>query len=303
MTRRTAFGLVLIATLAAAIAVTVAIGLPRREDARAVEPPTGLGPQGRSPQFVVECAWSHTAPDDPIVHPDHAGATHLHDFFGNTSTTADSTSASLLNADTSCERKQDTAAYWAPALYDHGEVVRPVGSVAYYRPGPGVDPTTVEPFPAGLVMIGGDASGSDAQPVDIASWRCGASPRLASDPPRCPSRAPLGVRVVFPDCWDGRRTDSDDHVAHVARSQAGECPVTHPRAIPQLTFEIRYPIHGDGHRLELASGGVHSVHADFVNAWDQAALEREVHACLNLRKVCGVVSNRVTDAATTVESH
>ncbi|MFS8585164.1 MAG: hypothetical protein FWJ72_08760, partial [Acidimicrobiia bacterium] len=28
--------------------------------------PTDPGPQGRVPQFVVECTFSHTAPDDPI---------------------------------------------------------------------------------------------------------------------------------------------------------------------------------------------------------------------------------------------
>jgi hypothetical protein len=291
VSRRTAIGCALVVVLAAM--VTTALVGTRREDARAIERPTGVGPQGSVPQFVVECAWSHTAPDDPIVHAHHAGAAHLHDFFGNSSTSADSTLDSLLAADTTCDHKADTAAYWAPALSDHGEVVRPVRSLAYYRPGPGVDPTTVEPFPPGLVMIGGEAD-SGAQPVDVAAWRCGASPVLASEPPICPRQAPLGVRVVFADCWDGRRTDSDDHVSHVARSASGACPSSHPVPIPQLTFEIRYLIHGDGHRLELASGGVHGVHADFVNAWDQRALEREVHACLNLGNVCGVVSNRAT---------
>jgi hypothetical protein len=64
--------------------------------------------------------------------------------------------------------------------------------------------------------------------------------------------------------------------------------------VPQLIFEIQYPIHGDGHDIELGSGGVRSLHADFINAWDQSALEREVHACLNLEKVCGVVPYRAT---------
>jgi hypothetical protein len=64
--------------------------------------------------------------------------------------------------------------------------------------------------------------------------------------------------------------------------------------IPQLTFEVHYPVTGDPAGLALASGGVHGVHADFVNAWDQAALAREVRICLNGGKVCGVVSNRAT---------
>jgi hypothetical protein len=64
--------------------------------------------------------------------------------------------------------------------------------------------------------------------------------------------------------------------------------------IPQLVFEVHYPFSGDPAGLELASGGVLGVHADFLNSWDQPALEREVQACLNGGKVCGVVSNRAT---------
>ena len=41
---------------------------------------------------------SHRA-DDPIVLPGHAGDAHLHDFFGNTTTAADSTHASLRGRD------------------------------------------------------------------------------------------------------------------------------------------------------------------------------------------------------------
>ena len=56
------------------------------------------GPQGRVGQFVVECGWSHSSFDDPIVHPGHAGASHRHDFFGNTTTSATSTYEQLLDA-------------------------------------------------------------------------------------------------------------------------------------------------------------------------------------------------------------
>jgi hypothetical protein len=128
----------------------------------------------------------------------------------------------------------------------------------------------------------------------VAAWHCGASPVLAPEPPDCPRTAPLGVRIAFPDCWDGEHLDSDDHRGHVTRSHAGRCPVGHPVPIPQLVFEVHYPITGNPAAVELASGGVHGVHADFLNAWDQDALEREVRVCLNGRHVCGVVSNRAT---------
>lgn len=252
------------------------------------------GPQGRVPQFKVECDWSHSASDDPIVHPGKPGRAHLHDFFGSTATDADSTPASLLDTDTTCQNRNDTAAYWAPAVLRDGEPVEPTGSVAYYRPGPGVDPASVVPFPAGLLVIAGDQTATDPQSVDVAAWHCGASPILHSDPPSCPDTAPLGVRVAFPDCWDGEHLDSEDHQSHMAYSEDGACPDDHPVAVPQLVFEVRYPVTGEPTGLALASGGVRSMHADFVQAWDQAALEREVRTCINGGKVCGVVSNRAT---------
>jgi hypothetical protein len=143
-------------------------------------------------------------------------------------------------------------------------------------------------------MIAGDPASDGPQSLAVAAWRCGASPILQADPPTCPRTAPLGVRIAFPDCWDGERVDSEDHRAHVARSREGACPDEHPIALPQLIFEIRYPVAGTPEGLELASGGTRGVHADFINAWDPAGLDREVRACLNRSKVCGVVSNRAT---------
>lgn len=285
---------VLVVLVVAAVLVGVVAVVARDTEHAAAERVAGVGPQGRIPQFKVECGWSHSSPDDPIVHPGRPDGSHLHDFFGNTATDATSTAVDLVGGDTTCQNKLDTAAYWAPALLRDGTPVTPTGSVAYYRPGPGVDPARVRAYPAGLVMIAGDPGARDPQSHAVAAWRCGASPILHTDPPTCPRTAPLGVRVAFPDCWDGERLDSEDHRAHVARSDDGGCPARHPIPLPQLIFEIRYPITGDTAGVELASGGTRGVHADFVNAWDQTALEREVHACLNRSKVCGVVSNRAT---------
>ena len=254
----------------------------------------GVGPQGRVAQFKVECGWSHAASDDPIVHPGVPGASHRHDFFGNTSTYAGSTALDLRSSATTCQNKLDTAAYWAPALLVDGTPVAPLGSVAYYRPGSGVDPADLRPYPAGLMMVAGDGGATGPQPREVAAWHCGASPALHATPPACSRTAPLAVRVAFPDCWDGVRLDSADHKSHVAYSSEGHCPREHPVPVPQLIFEVRYPVTGDPSALALASGGTHGAHADFLNAWDQQALEREVRVCLNGNRVCGVVSNRAT---------
>jgi hypothetical protein len=72
--------------------------------------PTAPGPQGRVPQFVVECGFSHAAADDPIVAPGHAGHSHRHVFFGNTSTSADSTVEDLSRA----ARPATSSSTWRP---------------------------------------------------------------------------------------------------------------------------------------------------------------------------------------------
>jgi hypothetical protein len=100
--------------------------------------------------------------------------------------------------------------------------------------------------------------------------------------------------VTFPDCWDGERLDSEGHRDHVRYSGADGCPATHPVAIPQLTFTVAYPITGDPSGLALTSGGIHSMHADFVNSWDQDKLVREVEGCLHREVVCGVTSGRTS---------
>ena len=56
--------------------------------------------------------------------------------------------------------------------------------------------------------------------------------------------------------------------------------------VAALTLNVRYPVTTNT-GLALASGGVYSGHADFFNAWNQAALTRLTHACLNAAIHCG----------------
>lgn len=254
--------------------------------------PTEPGPQGRVPQFVVECGFSHAAPDDPIVHPGHAGRSHQHVFFGNTTTDADSTAADLARGGTTCDQQLDLASYWAPALLDHGQVVTPTKAVAYYRPGVGIAPATVEPYPFGLEMLGGDQTAAEPQALDVVAWSCGTGSVRKATPPTCPEGRPLRMAVSFPDCWDGERLDSPDHVAHTARSRDGACPGSHPVPVPQLLLTISYPVTGQGHDLSLASGSLLTGHADFFNAWDEHKLQTEVESCIRRGLTCGVASNR-----------
>ena len=254
--------------------------------------PTEPGPQGRVPQFVVECAYSHSGPNDPIVHPGHSGRSHLHQFFGNTTTDASSTAATLADGATTCDQRLDLASYWAPALLDHGAEVQPIKAVAYYRPGVGIDPASVEPYPYGLKMLGGDQVATAPQSLDVVAWSCGTGSAREVTPPTCPDGRPLRVAISFPDCWDGENLDSPDHVTHVARSGDGACPASHPVVVPQLLLTITYPVTGGGHDLSLASGSLLTGHADFFNAWHEDKLRTEVESCIHRGLTCGVASNR-----------
>jgi len=294
--------LLLIAGSVAAIAITpdeanshLHASQPAGVTGEVAAPERHLGPQGKNGQFIAECAYSHSATDDPIVHYQHPGRSHLHDFYGATTTNAFSTPDQLLASDTTCDKTADRAAYWQPALYDHDEKVEPISVDAYYRAAPGVEPTDVQPYPLGLALITGDAMAEVPQPGEAAGWTCGSRSALSDDPPDCPASAPLTLLLTFQDCWDGAHIDSDDHQAHVTFSAGGECPASHPVNIPQLTASFKFPIHGSGHNLRLASGNIYSAHGDFFNAWEPEGLEREINACIHNGVVCDLASNRDDD--------
>ena len=77
------------------IALTVGLSAP---SAGGAAPAPSTGTQGA--RFVTRCTYSHTLSDDPIVHPNQPGASHSHDFFGNKTTDAFSTLASLTKGGT-----------------------------------------------------------------------------------------------------------------------------------------------------------------------------------------------------------
>jgi len=237
--------------------------------------------------FVQNCGFSHRAPDDPIVFPGKAGASHDHTFVGNTTTNASSTYASLRSGATTCQRRADTAGYWVPTLLENGAPVLPLGATIYYRRGTLAPVTT---FPNNLRIVAGDATATAPQGRRVTFWSCGAMSGVppSETVPTCPATRGsfLRLHVRFPSCWDGRRLDSPDHKSHLAYAVGRRCPSTHPVSVPAITQIFRYPSRG-GEGFSLASGGQYSAHADFVNAWRPRVLERLVDECLNALVHCG----------------
>lgn len=238
---------------------------------------TAIAAKGQAPPAAASAVWpdicmfSHRNQDDPIVFPRKPGRSHDHTYFGNRSTNAMSTPASLRrNPRTSCLERADGSAYWAPTLFVAGRPVQPLGVLVLLRR---LTNELVEPFPPGLRMIAGNMHARRAQSSRVTSWNCATDGKRKSTMPTCPPARfghPRGrrliLRVAFPDCWDGKRLDSPNHKRHMAYSSNRLCPDSHPVEMPALSFSIFYKVSG-GPTTELASGGQFSGHADFVNAW------------------------------------
>jgi hypothetical protein len=120
--------------------------------------------------FITPCPFSHRSADDPIVHHGHHGASHMHDFLGNSSTDAHSTLVSLLASPSLCKRAGDHSAYWVPTFYENGVPLRPYGS-AYYLTSLR-DPKTIGPFPQGLRVIAGDPMTKRRADPRAVYWHC-----------------------------------------------------------------------------------------------------------------------------------
>jgi uncharacterized protein DUF1996 len=261
--------------------------------------------------FYANCRFSHTSNDDPIVYPREPGRSHAHTFFGNASTNASSTLASLRRAKTTCKPAADRAAYWIPTLYVGTREIRPAKAQFYFNLR-GYD--QMSPFPAGLKVVAGDAHAMRPQSTDVVYWACASSetlrsaplvrpPRSCADvpvkarkgflkpcstcrsvplPPRRNAKLHLELHVNFPDCWDGKHLDSPDHRSHMAYSRRYVCPPSHPIKVPLIRLNVRYSLTG-GEGVHVASGGVLTAHADFFNAWDEKFLKKLVDTCFHDR--------------------
>jgi hypothetical protein len=238
-------------------------------------------------KFSNVCFYDHMLPDDPIVFPKQAGASHSHEFIGNTTTDADSTLSTLLKGGSNCVDKLDLAAYWAPTLLKDAHMMggMPMGgtpihpsSVTTYYLSNGKD--KVQPYPQGLKELAGNAKATSVSQAHDISWGCSTSFPDNPVAPKCASNENLHVRVDFADCWNGKDLDSADHVSHVAYSDGkGHCPTGFPVPIPELSILLKYPV-SDGTTLLVASGPTYTMHGDFINAWDATELKRLVDKCL-----------------------
>jgi Domain of unknown function (DUF1996) len=261
--------------------------------------------------WSVKCELSHRAPDDPIVFPAQAGRSHMHDFFGNVSADANSSTATLVKAASTCLKgidEVDRAAYWTPSLLNGNAIVAAVPGEqridAYYAVLDKQMP--VRPIPFGLRMVAGDAKATSPQPLGIVHYNClrypngGQVTKPSASIPTCPENSYLSAKISFPGCWDGKNLDSPDHKSHMAYPVRGACPVSHPVGLPSVGIRVRWKtVRGvPSSRLSLSSGGQLSLHADFWNVWNPAAMQWLVTNCLNQTRNCTDIARSQIATAT-----
>ncbi|MGH2660939.1 MAG: DUF1996 domain-containing protein [Actinomycetota bacterium] len=247
--------------------------------------------------FWVRCRYSHSLTDDPIVLPGQPGASHMHDFFGNESVNAGSTTASMLAATTTCRIPSDTAGYWTPTAYLGGVPIEPSVMRVYYLGVPG----TVETIPPDLKFVGGNRAAASPAENPHVFWYCGATNEVKTPKMDAPYDCTpwsqyrfvdgvVGV-VDLPNCWNGTGLGPTDVVYPVA----GQCPAGYPHVLPRVServhFGIMNPLNPDGSvGMTLSSGPYYTLHADFWNTWQQARLDQLVADCLVAHVGCGSVT-------------
>jgi Domain of unknown function (DUF1996) len=218
--------------------------------------------------ILKNCSYSHSLPDDPIVHPGKPGASHLHDFMGNATVDAYSTVESLSAGSSTCPVSGDKAGYWVPAAFVDGSRVLPTGMAEYWRDSGRRAP--VEVPPVGMMFVAGG-------PGRI-FWSCPPHGNMTAALKNCSGGEEVALTVVFPDCWDGAGL-TPEHFTYDKACSGG-------RPIAQLQINVKYGIGptvfvGGSSRLAFSSGDYTTAHADFFNAWDPQALGAAILSKLN----------------------
>ena len=236
-------------------------------------PRGGIAPPSTDPvgAFRMFCTGGQLLKDDPLVYPGQPGASHLHQFYGNTGADANSTYSSLrTSGGTTCGNANtpiNRSGYWMPAMLDGvGNAVKPDFLNLYYKRDPISDPLCNDvsvtfgvgqctDLPNGIrfifgynmkTMTGGpnDPNSHDYQSMYFECWdaldgsvsRGAATGRYHTIAQVAAAGCPVGARLMIiaaaPNCWDGKNLDTADHRSHMHDSDGPMLATQMFRACP-----------------------------------------------------------------------
>ncbi|WP_086861157.1 DUF1996 domain-containing protein [Amycolatopsis lexingtonensis] len=173
-----------------------------------------------------------------------------------------------------------------------GEILEPESATLKFIGG-GAQQVTA--MPLGLRVLYGDAKQSTNGPANARpSWTCtGFEDRLTDLYPICPQGSKVERIHAFPNCWDGKNTDSANHRTHIVfADQQGKCPKGF-KNVPQLQVTLVYDVPQDVQRngqykVDAFAQEKHnprSDHDDFANVMNRKIMGRLVN-CINSGKAC-----------------
>ncbi|MEV4054150.1 DUF1996 domain-containing protein [Amycolatopsis sp. NPDC049688] len=173
-----------------------------------------------------------------------------------------------------------------------GTIIEPESATLKFIGGGAQD---VVAMPLGLKILYGDAKQSTNGPKNARpSWTCtGFEDRLTDLYPICPAGSKVERIHNFPNCWDGKNTDSKDHRSHIVfADQQGKCPQGF-KNVPQLQVTLVYDVPQDvqqngEYKVDAFAQEKHnprSDHDDFANVMSKQIMGRLVN-CINSGKTC-----------------
>jgi hypothetical protein len=173
-----------------------------------------------------------------------------------------------------------------------GEIIEPESATLKFIGG---GAQNVVAMPLGLRVLYGDAKQSTNGPANARpSWTCtGFEDRLTDLYPICPAGSKVERIHAFPNCWDGKNTDSANHRTHIVfANQQGKCPQGF-KNVPQLQVTLVYDVPQDvqqngQYKVDAFAQEKHnprSDHDDFANVMSRKIMGRLVN-CINSGKTC-----------------